>query len=47
VCSACVNGYYVKDGNCKRCKDECKTCDSSGTCLTCVNQYYLKATGDC
>mmetsp|Transcript_9751 Transcript_9751/g.9515 ORF Transcript_9751/g.9515 Transcript_9751/m.9515 type:complete len:298 (+) Transcript_9751:1897-2790(+) len=36
----CPNGYYADAGKiCQPCDEECDTCDSSGSCLTC-NEFF-------
>ncbi|KAL7717563.1 Protein serine/threonine kinase [Entamoeba marina] len=43
-CSDCEsNYYYLSDGKCIGCEENCKTCSSSG-CSECESGYYLEDT---
>ena len=47
-CVICVDGYYLKDGDCRKCADSCSTCsDDYFKCITCANDYYFNSEGLC
>ena len=35
-CAKCIDGYYLSNGICKSCGNNCKTCDSNGYCIECA-----------
>eukprot|EP01127_Copromyxa_protea_P006350 TRINITY_DN1616_c0_g1_i2.p2 TRINITY_DN1616_c0_g1~~TRINITY_DN1616_c0_g1_i2.p2 ORF type:complete len:1987 (-),score=299.68 TRINITY_DN1616_c0_g1_i2:6-5966(-) len=45
ICDSCIDGYYVDDGICTECSDNCKQC-SSTQCNLC-NEGYRLAFGAC
>ncbi|KAL7712487.1 Protein serine/threonine kinase [Entamoeba marina] len=40
-CVECNNGTYLINHKCYSCKEECLTCSSLNTCLTCIKDYVL------
>ena len=36
-CSICNEQYFVKDNQCKKCPDNCKTCFNDTLCITCMD----------
>lgn len=46
ICTLCVNGYFIQNGQCVKCLDPCLTCSSDTVCLTCNDGYYL-SEGSC
>lgn len=46
VCSACNQGYFVKNGSCTayNCSSDCSVCDASGVCLTCLSVTQVYST---
>ncbi|CAD8191453.1 unnamed protein product [Paramecium pentaurelia] len=36
---SCKEGYFVQDNICKKCMDNCKTCNSSQICNKCIKLY--------
>ena len=44
ICDSCKDGCYLKNYQCLRCDDNCKTCsDSATTCKSCEDGYYLNS----
>ena len=41
-CISCFEGYYLEDNKCKKCKDNCKTCENINKCNSCENGYALE-----
>jgi len=35
VCTECMSGYFLEDGQCKSCPDNCDKCSDGKTCLEC------------
>ena len=46
ICLECAEGYYLKNGKCKKCQGGCMTCDeaSPSTCLSCYPSNFLTGT---
>jgi hypothetical protein len=40
-CLMCSQGYYLKDGICKRCINGCSMCINDNTCQYCLSGYKL------
>ena len=40
ICSECMDGYGLVDGQCIKCSDNCLNCNKDG-CLKCDNHFYL------
>ena len=48
----CDSGYYrpwgaLVDDDCLPCPKNCRTCDRTGQCTACSNDYYLEQDGKC
>ena len=48
----CDSGYYrpwgaFVDDDCLPCPENCRTCDRTGQCTACSNDYYLEQDGKC
>ncbi|ELP84873.1 protein serine/threonine kinase, putative [Entamoeba invadens IP1] len=42
-CSACVDGYYIYQGNqCKKCNTTCSTCEDDEMCTSCKDGYIIE-----
>ncbi|KAL7720565.1 Protein serine/threonine kinase [Entamoeba marina] len=46
-CAICNDGYYRDGLSCYECMDECSTCLTNDTCLTCADDYFMSVSGDC
>ncbi|KAL4496784.1 hypothetical protein ABPG73_011750, partial [Tetrahymena malaccensis] len=48
ICDQCIEGYYLQNGICLKCSNDCKTCqNSSSECLTCPQGYNLDFLKQC
>ncbi|ELP91000.1 protein serine/threonine kinase, putative [Entamoeba invadens IP1] len=41
ICHRCLKGFYLSNGICKKCADNCDDCYNLTLCLTCSNNYIL------
>ena len=46
-CLMCSQGYYLKDGICKRCINGCSMCINDNTCQYCLSGYKLTPDEKC
>lgn len=46
LCYKCSSGYYVLDGQCSTCPNDCSKCENSKICQICNYGYYLNG-GKC
>ena len=41
-CLSCNEGYFFENYQCKKCIDNCKTCNNNDTCNSCFSGYILE-----
>ena len=41
ACESCSSGYYLSNGVCIKCSDNCVTCTNSDQCTSCIHGKYL------
>lgn len=39
-CSQCSNAFYLMNGSCLACGDNCNACTSDTVCITCKSPYF-------
>ena len=44
---SCSNGYYLLNGVCLQCQNNCMSCSDSVTCSNCNDGFYLNSSGTC
>ena len=45
-CRKCANGFFIKNGYCMECGENCNECTDIGSCVKCADGYLL-ADGEC
>ena len=46
-CALCKNGWF-KDGlNCRKCSEECLTCNNENSCFECKDDYFMNINNEC
>lgn len=46
LCTACGDGFYLRDGTCVACHASCATCSDSTYCNTCKTGYFNATNAD-
>ncbi|EDR27922.1 protein serine/threonine kinase, putative [Entamoeba dispar SAW760] len=47
-CAICEDGYFYKDGICKKCDPSCSTCSKTSLfCLQCAENFYFVSSNIC
>ena len=46
-CVICTLGYYLLNGECKRCTDGCAICSNDNECDYCLSGFYLDSNKKC
>ncbi|ELP87163.1 protein serine/threonine kinase, putative [Entamoeba invadens IP1] len=45
-CESCENSYYLQNGRCLNCEENCLKCYNADECISCANEYIL-SNGKC
>ena len=46
-CLTCKSSYYVNQGSCKKCSNNCLNCTSGTSCIECGYGYAVRSSGQC
>lgn len=46
-CLDCEPGFYLEDGACRRCVNDCDACKTASTCTDCSKGFYLNTGYSC